>query len=294
MASSVRSLLRGVTAVVASAVTMACSLTTDFDSLAGGGATRGAGASSKDELAGSGADGTPPTATNGAPSADGTPALDTNARGTTFRERVVEDAPALYLRFGSATDELGRMTGKLLARSSVGTPGLLGSALTVNDGGLEFGRVFDFANVTPFSLEAIFRFDSSSNGSFQRLFNKDDKTGQGGRQNYVLAIEGSSPVLLFERVIDGAQRQVQVPVSKGEWHHVVATYDGATLRLFVDGSLGGSVGDARPARVKNSNFLVGTNNDLDAPLRGAIDEAVVYHKALGAAQVRAHFAATGL
>jgi hypothetical protein len=44
----------------------------------------------------------------------------------------------------------------------------------------------------------------------------------------------------------------RVKIEKNEWHHVAATYDGASLSVYVDGSLAGQ---------KKAKGLIGTNDD---------------------------------
>jgi hypothetical protein len=69
--------------------------------------------------------------------------------------------------------------------------------------------------------------------------------------------------------------------------HVAATYDGSTIRLYINGQLEGS---------KNASFQIGTN---DLPLsigssdggyrgmKGAIDDVRIYAKALSAQEIAA-------
>jgi hypothetical protein len=79
----------------------------------------------------------------------------------------------------------------------------------------------------------------------------------------------------------------------GSWHHVVGTYDGATLRLYVDGN---EIGHGTPARVRipygfpTDKFYVGElgarydrNRDkavCEHAFSGDVDEVAVWTKAL--------------
>jgi hypothetical protein len=80
----------------------------------------------------------------------------------------------------------------------------------------------------------------------------------------------------------------------GRWHMVVGTYDGATIRLFVDGNEVGS-GTARTGTIE---YLLLDSNDLfigDYPgcvqhnFQGVIDEINIWSRALSAAEVQAAF-----
>ncbi len=77
----------------------------------------------------------------------------------------------------------------------------------------------------------------------------------------------------------------------GTWHHAVGTYDGETVRLFVDGA---RVGSARPAPdsisygLPSKNLRFGTyRGDCDLPYTGDIDAVRIWNLALTEAEVAA-------
>lgn len=86
-------------------------------------------------------------------------------------------------------------------------------------------------------------------------------------------------------------------VSPGAWHHVAATWDGATGRLYLDGHLVGEIAAPAPLALTGDLFI-GHRPSGEMPLsfRGSIDEVAVYDHALDAAELRRHHAAgpTGL
>jgi hypothetical protein len=90
-----------------------------------------------------------------------------------------------------------------------------------------------------------------------------------------------------------------VPVAAGQWYHVVATYDGSTMRLFVDGTLVsrqlsestslGTSGALAQFQVGSGVSNVGFDSSGDH-FKGTIDEAAVYSYALSGSQIQAHYA----
>jgi hypothetical protein len=82
----------------------------------------------------------------------------------------------------------------------------------------------------------------------------------------------------------------------GNWHHVVGTYDGANVRLYVDGV---EIGGGTPTNLlinyslpDSSDFFIGTYNaktNTNFDFNGLIDEPSVYNRALSAAEVQALF-----
>ncbi len=73
--------------------------------------------------------------------------------------------------------------------------------------------------------------------------------------------------------------------------HVVATYDGATMHLFVDGELVASQASTRDLRDTPFAFRLGTTADGSNPFEGSIGAAAVYDVALSEGVVAEHHAA---
>jgi hypothetical protein len=97
----------------------------------------------------------------------------------------------------------------------------------------------------------------------------------------------------FEDMESGANHPVwgKTAVPLGSWHHVAATYDGGTWRLYLDGVLDGErVADAVPRFDSIQHFGLGAAFDSKgAPsggLHGALDEVRVYSRALTDLEIR--------
>jgi hypothetical protein len=90
---------------------------------------------------------------------------------------------------------------------------------------------------------------------------------------------------------NGTRRRAQAPVGAvvaGQTYHVAGTYDGTTMRLYLNGvqvattALTGAV-------TQNTNTLtIGSWDGSSEFLRGSIDEVAVYGTALSAARIAAH------
>ena len=85
-------------------------------------------------------------------------------------------------------------------------------------------------------------------------------------------------------------------VTNNAWHHVAATYDGTTLRLYIDGAADGSA--ALTGGIQSTSAIpmaIGANSSggLGANQRwpSKMDEVAYYSTALSAARVAAHYAA---
>src|SRR4029079_19166505 len=96
----------------------------------------------------------------------------------------------------------------------------------------------------------------------------------------------------FEDAATGANHPVlgkkRLPI--GEWHHVAATYDGTTWRLFVDGVLDGeAAANAAPRKDSIQHFALGAALDSKgAPsgyLKGSLDDVRVWDRARTADEI---------
>ena len=71
------------------------------------------------------------------------------------------------------------------------------------------------------------------------------------------------------------------------WSHLAATYDGAALRLFVNGSQAATVSGGGPI-VQSANVLsIGGNSVWGEFFQGTIDEVRIYNRALTASEIQA-------
>ena len=81
-------------------------------------------------------------------------------------------------------------------------------------------------------------------------------------------------------------------VSTNEWYHVVGTYDGSTISLYVNGELANSVAAGGPFRPNVKYPLTfGARSNGSYTYTGLLDEAAFYTNALSASQVLAHYQA---
>jgi hypothetical protein len=224
----------------------------------------------------------------------------------TYSREVRVDAPVLYSRFGDrdttvARDETGAHDGAYPSHGvTLGEPGaivadsdsgigLLGTSQGTMPPGL------DFPGASAFSLEI-----------WAKPTSDDDQTGYGfvvdhqsyePREGYALRISRFD--VAFERWAGGStfgsNATENRALSLQVWHHVVATFDGANLRLFVDGQQTAFNGVPSDMPAMPESWTIGGPNCECSANRfaGALDELAVYDYALSPDRVRAHFEASG-
>lgn len=80
------------------------------------------------------------------------------------------------------------------------------------------------------------------------------------------------------------------------WNHVVLVRQGGAVRVYLNGQaepdIEGQLTKTFPADC--GQIFVGARNDKFAPFQGRIDHVAIYHRALDAAEIAAHFAAAGV
>ena len=78
------------------------------------------------------------------------------------------------------------------------------------------------------------------------------------------------------------------------WHHVVGTFDGNTLAIYVDGQPQDSISATNPLADDGLHVLIGSGDTATiTPTKGSIDQVAIYDFALSAPQVMEHFNAAG-
>lgn len=216
---------------------------------------------------------------------------------------VEQDAPSAFWRLESPltagvderSDELGNLVG-------TGATGVSGPT-SAGDGGVAFdgygwvdmGDRFNFAGTAPFTVEAWFRPDAIS-ANYEALVAKVDYFN-GRRQGWQLwltprgpdCLEDCADTVLLERWTGGPRPDSVSgsPLSPG-WHHVAVSYDGALVRLYVDGTLDGQVASSGAVAQISQPLRLGTYAPSFGQLHGSLDDVAIYERALPGYRLRAH------
>jgi hypothetical protein len=216
-----------------------------------------------------------------------------------YSSEVLADSPACYLRLAdtgaTATDATTNGNDGTFVGS--GTKGVTG--LLVGDSNLAFyanaaGYVSVPQDATlelgngPMSFECLVQLDGAGIGGQHILFNQRDGSDLG----IELRIKDTTGYLeLWAPGLDFGVVST-VAIADTNVHHVVATKNGSTMYLYLDGSdvTGTPIGSADVSSVTSVTTYIASQeggNTLD----GTIDEAAVYDTVLSSTRVAAHYAA---
>jgi subtilase family protein/concanavalin A-like lectin/glucanase superfamily protein len=214
--------------------------------------------------------------------------------GADYGQTVLADAPAGYWRLDDAGLSTPDSSGHGLAGVVSGTGHQSADGATASspalalgaDGGVEVPGVTNDAFTDGFTLEAWVHLDHAQQD--KALLGRWRYTEGGGA---LLWIDAHGRYGLAVGRDLSKYLTTNVAPQPGTWEHVVGTWDGAVLRLFVNGAEVGSKPYADELGKPLRTFAIGKYGDPTHYTSGAIDEAALYSHALPAADVQRHHAA---
>src|SRR5437879_1542230 len=210
--------------------------------------------------------------------------------------QVFTDRPLGFWRLGdapgssSALDATGNsLTGAVETGVSFRQPGAISgdTAATFPGSGpaivVPASAVLDLANAV--SVEAWVRptLAGQNGGIFEKTVNGSVNS------QYMLFLEAG--VAKFRvRTASGALLPVDGPtLALNTWSHLVGTFDGSVLRLYVNGVLAATSAAAGPLSSGSGPSFIGRLGQNLYPFQGSIDEVAVFSGALSPDRVRAHY-----
>jgi hypothetical protein len=273
-------------AIAALAAVAGCVLLTDLDGLTGGAPSDG------------GVDGDSNAPTD-APAGD-VVASDAGDAGdlSSYTKEVLADAPVVYLKLGEATgtiakDQLAKYDGEYGGSFMLAQPGLIAGdtdkALQLNGEGWVSLPVIPglFIGKTPFTIEAWMKVEFFE--ATQWIVGREDVEAP----RYGVSLIFGMGSIALERWQDGGASRVDgKPPRIGFPTHVVGTFDGAKMQVWVDGASGqaGSSG----TNVPENSLEIGIgaqSSHLAGRFKGVVDEIALYDRALTSERILAHYRA---
>jgi hypothetical protein len=246
------------------------------------------------DLSGTTPDASPGEAGPGDAAGDAAPSGDAAATG--YRAVVLSDGPIAYYRLGdsvapTAKDETGQHDGVYKGGVTLGVPGAIAgdpdtaASFDGIDDLLEVlpSDAFSFDGKAPFSVEAWVRHDSTN---AEGIIGKDTYDAGPGYQGWFLVYNVNDRFQFYR----GAEIVDISRPTEGQFFHVVTTFDGYTLLLYVDGVQAASDTNVVDVPVTGAPLWIGQTYYWGR-FTGVLDEVAFYDKPLPPARVLAHYQA---
>lgn len=202
---------------------------------------------------------------------------------------VVPEADVFDVDFenGTPVERVRNLTPRTVGSPVYGTDAGVPGTVATFDG--DDALVYPFTEAwnqltTSFSVECVFRFNGNSPDQHGNICS--DAEGGG------VAIDVGGGVMEVWAHIGGAYKRINARLEPGRWYHAMAVWDGATLKLYVDGVVASQIGATGALRLPPAaarNWVVGadaaTNNGVQSFSLSSVETARVYSQALSAEQV---------
>lgn len=167
--------------------------------------------------------------------------------------------------------------------AGIGTTGRTAVGSRWGNGALRFDGINDYVNVANtanLQLTGNFTLAAWIN-PYNLSGSKAILTKEGSNSGYWLYLIGANVYTGFGNGSSfQSQTTTNTPIKAGEWSYVVSTWDGTSIRTYVNGALiQTSALSGNPASNTN-DFYMGTNGGGGAFYRGILDVSQVYSRAL--------------
>jgi len=152
-----------------------------------------------------------------------------------------------------------------------------------------------FLNRLPYTME-VWMYPTSNPGAstWTGIFNREDSS-VGSRDGYNIYLNGSTNQTLnltTERFCTGTVTEVGYTYNESVllniWHHVVATYDGTTLRLYRNGEQVNSGNTTGNITNTSKTLEIGRRGD-GSYFNGRLNGQKIYNKALTVSEIQQNF-----
>lgn len=222
-----------------------------------------------------------------------------------YRIAIIGDGPTHYYRlddpFGTSANDFalsGAQNGVYVAAPTLGVAGAL---LADTDTAVSFNGTTQDVTIAgtagfptgagPWSIEAWVKFaavgDIAATQSIIASFG-DGGVGHGCGQLY---LKNVSSVISARATIGTNEAISAATLNAGTWYHIVATYDGSAVTVYVNGANSNAAAAEAGAVVQGNGRIAARNTSGSDTLwfKGTIDEVAFYTYNLTAAQVLAHY-----
>ena len=180
-------------------------------------------------------------------------------------------------------------TGTLVGGPTWAPTGRVGGALDFDgvDDGVEVTNAPALGSPATLTLAAWINSRDPIGNTSQLVLGKYSNTSAGP---YMLRLNGNRRLRF--RAGGAVLTTGNVITAANAWYHVVATYDGSQLRVYVNGAEVASRSAGAPQADNGLKLTIGRYSDGGSPFNGLLDDIRLYSRALSAAEILSLFDTT--
>jgi hypothetical protein len=219
---------------------------------------------------------------------------------TKYTEAVLADHPIAYFRLDETSgvdvhDLVGGTPGVIVGNVTLGAASaLLGDhdpamGFDGMNSAIDLDQRFGFEGQAPYSIECW--VSPELDGKSRSIMSKWQQPPMS--QGWDLYYEDTRIVVTRETQAGSDALFTDAILGDNAYHHIVATYDGAMLAMYLDGRRENTVAATYVLPNIPQNMLIGAGNgnpaQQDQDMKGRIDEVAFYDHALMPDRVKAHF-----
>jgi large repetitive protein len=226
-----------------------------------------------------------------------------------YRDAVLADNPASYWRLDetsgtTAADDKGAAAGTYRNGVTLGQTGALpdtinnkAASFDAVDDDVQVGDVYDYAGTASFSVEFWMNRTATNDTLWRPVIAKEDPGASWNpREGWAMWLAPNTNTISMERWngTSSAGTSTLTTIQAGRWYHIVATYNGSTERMYVNGTLDRSAAlpislNDHTVPLRFGSFGGFTDSSWFSRYAGALDDVAIYSTALSATQVRTHY-----
>jgi len=218
--------------------------------------------------------------------------VDEGSKGFLFERNVIYNTHGRPVRFNQCRREWHTWKENRLGGPG-STPGKIGTALRCggSSGFIEAPHSASL-DAEKLTVEAWVYLDALPGGNDSRRWIVNKNANEWVEGHYGLIVQGDRPGAYLnigggkENHYSAMSEDAKITVKR--WHHLAMTYDGADLRVFIDGKPAASTNIGKKRKPGRSTVAIGRRQDGYNYFKGAIDEVRIYSLALPADAIKAH------
>jgi hypothetical protein len=219
-----------------------------------------------------------------------------------YASNVLADLPLAYYRLGDnvkpyAADATGHnltgiLAGNVLIQQSGGLAMSTATSMLFDGstGYIAASPVLTVASLQTLSLELWVKFAALPASSASLLGNDSPGSTHSGALLFVNSA-GTPGLILGFGGSTSTTVSSSTALAAGTWYHLVATYDGLTMRIYVNGVLRGTQAATGSIAASANGFTLGKNPVSGNYANAYLQEAALYNTVLSQARINTHYIA---